>query len=110
MEKKLGLPARPKKPLNPYFVYLLNERPSYMKKYPELTLQEIIKKMSENWKTYDQNEKDKFKLIFKKEMDVYTRDVMEYVQSLTNEQQEAIKEHRASLKRDVKKTEKKKVN
>ncbi|XP_044014566.1 putative leucine-rich repeat-containing protein DDB_G0290503 [Aphidius gifuensis] len=95
----LGLPARPKRPLNPYFIFSSEQRDALKIQYPGITVRELTKKLGELWKTYDPVKKERMKQMYKSQIETYTRDIMSYYESLTLEQQEMVKDYRENLRR-----------
>lgn len=95
----LGLPEKPKRPLNPYFVFSSEQRAALKVQNPGITTRELSKKLGELWKTYDPAKKERMKIMYKSQIDSYTRDIMSYYKSLTLEQQNMVKEYRENLKK-----------
>lgn len=101
--KSLNIPEKPKKPMTPYFRFVRDNRDSILKKNPEYKLTDIAKKCAEQWKTVDANVKQKYEQEFKNELEVYSKKVMEYQASLSDNQREALKLANEEKRKDKKK-------
>lgn len=53
-------PDPPKRPMNATFLYLNEHRAAYAKEHPELKLTEVTSKLSDQYKTLSEKEKDKY--------------------------------------------------
>lgn len=60
MTKYRGELSHPKKPQTPYFIYMDEMRPKYLKKYPQKSLTLITKEIAEKWNNMDSKEKKTF--------------------------------------------------
>ncbi|XP_015122488.1 transcription factor A, mitochondrial isoform X2 [Diachasma alloeum] len=106
IEKKLGIPPRPKRPMTPFIVYVVSERPRIAKENPGLPPIEIMKKLAEGWKTFDSTQKEELKKTYMKELEEYSKQMMTYEQNLTDEQKRSIK---AEKFREIEASEKQKM-
>uniref|UniRef100_A0A0C9QDB1 Sox18_0 protein n=1 Tax=Fopius arisanus TaxID=64838 RepID=A0A0C9QDB1_9HYME len=91
IEKKLGIAPRPKRPMTPFIVYAMLERPKIMKENPGLVPTAVMKKLAEGWKTFSSTEKEALKKTYLKQLEDYTKQIMIYDQNLTEEQKRNIK-------------------
>ncbi|XP_057340222.1 transcription factor A, mitochondrial-like isoform X2 [Microplitis mediator] len=101
LEKKWEIPPRPKRPLNPFFKFAAHRREELMKENPQLKPTQIMEKLGEKFRSYDENYKNKLQREYIQEMNDYSRQMMLYEKSLTNEQKKTLKslaEKRAELK------------
>ncbi|XP_057665526.1 transcription factor A, mitochondrial-like [Diorhabda carinulata] len=103
--KSLKIPDKPKKPLNPYMLFVVETRSNLIKENPNLKPVDVFKKVAQQWKTITEEQKAKYQEIYKKEQEIYDQEVLDYNISLSEEQREAL--HAASMeKREEKKKRK----
>lgn len=67
LEERLGIPARPKKPLTPYFRFMRDIRATVVASDPKLSANDVVKKMALKWETVDEKQKKKYQDEYKKE-------------------------------------------
>jgi transcription factor A, mitochondrial len=91
IEDKLGLPQRPKKPLTPYFRFLVEARPTIMKDNPQMKAIEIVQLCAKKWSTIDEATKAKLTEEYQKEKIGYIKRRSDYENSLTDEQKTSLK-------------------
>lgn len=92
---------KPKKPLSPYFRFLVDVRPKVTAENPKLTLTEIAQEIGKRWRSADEQMKKKYAADFAKEKEAYEKVKARYDMSLTPSQKEEIvdaKRHAAELK------------
>lgn len=89
--RDLNVPVKPKKPLTGYFRFVTERRPLIIQQNPNLKVTEVVKRCSEEWKTLNETEKQKYVDAAKIEMERYAKQYLEYSSKLSNEQREAIK-------------------
>jgi len=92
VEEKLGLPARPKKPLTPYFRFMNEVRPTVQAKNPKLKSTERVALIGKMWKSLDATKKEKFSKGFQDEMLAYMNVITEYRKNLSEDDIRKIKE------------------
>jgi transcription factor A, mitochondrial len=91
IEDKLGLPQRPKKPLTPYFRFLVEARPSFMKENPQMKAIEIVQLCAKKWSTIDEATKSKLTEEYQKEKIGYIKRRADYENGLTDDQKTSLK-------------------
>nr|QEL09422.1 transcription factor A [Musca domestica] len=92
VEQQVGLPARPKKPLTPYFRFMNDLRPKILAANPSLALVDVVKQVSKKWETADASLKQRLQEEYKKEQQEYIEKRMKYDAKITDEQRSQIKE------------------
>lgn len=85
IEKNI-LPPKPKKPLNPYFLYLQSVRDKLQREYPNMKRTEFIKKASQEWAKIDPTIKQQFQKQHDDEYAMYKQKLENYNNSITEEQ------------------------
>uniref|UniRef100_A0A336M6C8 CSON012768 protein n=1 Tax=Culicoides sonorensis TaxID=179676 RepID=A0A336M6C8_CULSO len=106
-----GVPPKPKKPLTPYFRFMKEFRPKVVAQNPNMKQIEIVKMVAKSWEKVDQATKDKLEGEYKKEREVFMKEMLAYESKLTPQQKEDLKMARqdrveAREKRDMKKRNK----
>lgn len=86
LEEKLGLPARPKKPLTPFFRYLSENRTKLQTANPQLKPIEVVKLCAKQYATVDPSVKTKYQDEYIKDQEEYIRKRTVYDNKLTDEQ------------------------
>ncbi|XP_063972918.1 transcription factor A, mitochondrial isoform X2 [Diachasmimorpha longicaudata] len=94
IEKKLGIPPRPKRPMTPFIAYSVLERGRIVKEHPDLRPRDIMKKIAEDWKTYSLPHKEELRKNYLHELQEYTKQIMAYEEKLTDEQKKSIKDEK----------------
>ncbi|KAK0159700.1 hypothetical protein PV327_010788 [Microctonus hyperodae] len=97
LEKQLGLPPKPKRPLSPFIQYTQEQRSILSEQNPNVPMTDLIKIMANNWKSVDEAEKAKMRMIYTSKMDNYTKEMMDYKQNLTDEQKKMLELERSKL-------------
>lgn len=108
IEKNLGLPISPKKPLTPYFRFLLEVRPEIKANNPKSSFQDITRIAAKKWADVSETKKNKYETEFKKEQVVYIKERAAYESQITDDIREQIKSYKNGLtelkeKREIKK-------
>lgn len=67
VHKKLGIAQPPRKPLSPYYRFILEMRPIIVAKYPDLSPHELMKTIAKQWNNVDLKQREKYEIEFKKE-------------------------------------------
>lgn len=98
IEEKLGLPAKPKRPVTPYFRFMSEIRPTVQAKNPKLKASELVSMIGKMWNSMEDNKKEKFAKGFKDEMVSYNLGIAKYKDSLSEEDLRKIKETRFEKK------------
>ncbi|XP_053598211.1 transcription factor A, mitochondrial isoform X2 [Microplitis demolitor] len=101
LEKKWDIPPRPKRPLNPFFKFVVLRREEMVKENPQLKNPQIMQKLGEKFRSYDGNYKNELQKEYREEMNEYSRQMILYEKSLTSEQKQILKslaEKRAEMK------------
>ena len=86
LEEKLGLPARPKKPLTPFFRYLTENRAKLQVANPQLKPIEVVQLCAKQYATIDPAVKTKYQDQYIKDQEEYIRIRTVYDNKLTDEQ------------------------
>lgn len=86
LEEKLGIPARPKKPLTPYFRYLVANRSKLQNENPDLKSFQIVQLCAKKYADIDPALKETYQKEFSSEQDDYIRKRAAYEKNLTTEQ------------------------
>jgi len=97
LEEKLGLPLRPKKPLTPYFRYLVEVRPEMTKNNPKLSTLEIVQECAKKWANVDESTKQKLLIDYMKDKEQYIKQRAQYESKLTDEQKYEIEAAKQDL-------------
>lgn len=79
--QKIKDDAPPKKPQTAFFLYLGETRDSYRREHPELSFGDLTKALSEQWKSIDKSEKDKYEAMSKEAKKEYTIKYAEWKKS-----------------------------
>lgn len=101
VEEKLGYPLKPKRPLTPFFRYLLSARPNIVAQNPKIAAVDIVRQISKTWPTVDEGLKKKLTEEYLKDRAEYTKQLAVYESKLTDDQRvgiKAAKEERADDK------------
>ncbi|XP_057340444.1 transcription factor A, mitochondrial-like isoform X2 [Microplitis mediator] len=91
LEKKFEIPPRPKRPLNAFMRFSMLNREEIKTEFPGSSASAITKQLGAKWSLCDKSFKDKLQNEFKEEMDDYSRQMMVYEKSLTDEQKQMFK-------------------
>lgn len=94
--EKLGIPPRPKRPMNPFINFLKDNRPKVLESNPKLSLVEVVKECAKKWKSADEKLKQKFSDQFLKDKKQYIAKLAQYEKSLTADQKQEIEALRRS--------------
>lgn len=103
IENQLNLPARPKKPITPFFRFSSLHRQELKEKHPGLPITEISKKLAKIWEMADPKMKQELNEQYKKEMDEFSQAKINYSLSLTEEQKQALKQVKGEVAEEKKK-------
>lgn len=100
VEEKLGLQAKPKRPIAPYFRFVIENRPTVVAKHPELKCSEINSILGKMWRTLDPTDKAKFSKGFQYELsDYYSNEYTEYRSSLSEDDKRKIRQMKLEIKK-----------
>ncbi|XP_023297483.1 transcription factor A, mitochondrial isoform X2 [Lucilia cuprina] len=97
LEEKAGLPPKPKKPLTPYFRFMKEQRPKIQAANPNLSIVDIVRKVSKEWVTADSSLKQRLQEEYKKEQQKYVEARTKYDAKITDEQRSQLKELKQEL-------------
>ncbi|XP_018378487.1 PREDICTED: ARS-binding factor 2, mitochondrial [Trachymyrmex cornetzi] len=89
--EKDSIPPKPKKPPNIFILYYNSVRNELQKEYPHCKLTELSKIASEKWTQIDPTIKQNLQKQFREQFSIYKQKLMDYENSLTNEQKMEIK-------------------
>lgn len=90
IEERLGLPPRPRKPLTPFFRYMMSARPKVQIEKPEMSAMEISKLVAKTWAGFTEQQKMKYSLEYEQEKKEYKVKAAQYELRLTTDQKEDI--------------------
>ncbi|XP_046588033.1 HMG box-containing protein 5 isoform X1 [Neodiprion pinetum] len=91
LEERLGLSPKPKRPLSVYFTFMQQLRPMLRQKYPDLKSPEIVAMIAKEYKKMDPSQKSKLEEERKNLYKEYSKAMINYENSITDEQKELIK-------------------
>lgn len=97
IEKHLGLPEKPKKPLNSFFRFVKLTSPEIKVNNPNIPHKELVKIAAKKWENFDETKKKELEIQHRKEEKEYILALHEYEKSLTNEQKMQLEEIKNSL-------------
>lgn len=99
------LPQKPKRPANPYIKYVQSVRAPLLAKNPTATPPEITKIAANNWSQLDASIKSKLAEEYKKEQAVWLQENAKYLNQLTDQQKDEIRQARLKKSDDKVKRE-----
>lgn len=102
------MPEKPKRPLSSYFRFLMEKRPQVVKENPSLTVQQVTKTISEQWKQLNPEEKQKYNFLALQEREKYDEALLKYKEKLTAEQTEILHNEADAKRKDKQKRKLKK--
>ncbi|XP_037547623.1 transcription factor A, mitochondrial [Nematolebias whitei] len=73
----------PKKPLNGYMRYVLQQKPMMTSQNPEIKLMDVVKKLAQQWRTMSPEQKQPFQKACLQDMEQYKYDLEKYKSQLT---------------------------
>lgn len=107
--KDLKVPEKPKKPGNPYILFLAEMRDKVRNDNPHLNNLELVTKCAEIWKSLDSNNKAKYHQLHKVLAEKYDNAILKYEENLSKDQKEALKLLNEAKKKDKQNRKKRKV-
>ncbi|XP_032675159.1 transcription factor A, mitochondrial [Odontomachus brunneus] len=84
------LPPKPKKPPNPYLLYLHSVRNKLQQEHPDIKYKELIKKISEEWAKVDSTIKQEFQKQHDDEYVLYKQKLDDYNNLVLSEEQKML--------------------
>ncbi|XP_059617164.1 transcription factor A, mitochondrial [Phlebotomus argentipes] len=90
VEERVGLPRKPKKPLTPYFRYMMEIRPKMLAENKNWSVNELVQNIARQWKAVDEASKKKYEEDYKRDQALYLQKRAQYESKLTEEQRENI--------------------
>lgn len=99
VEKKLGIPPRPKRPLSSYLSFCGSQRKLLTEQFPKLSSIDITKKLAELWRASDEETKKKYREQYQLNVEAYTKEVIEYEKKITPEQIQSISDEKLKNKK-----------
>lgn len=103
------LPPKPKKPLNIFMQYFFSVKDKLHKEYPNYTQKEILKKIAEQWSQVNPTIKQNLQKQYMEQNAVYKQKLMEYKNSITDDQQMLIKKELIKKEHALEKSQLKQV-
>lgn len=101
LEEQVGLPPRPKKPLTPYFRFMVDMRSKMLAEEPTIKTIEAVRSISRKWKTVDPNLKQRLEEEYKKEKQIYVEKRARYDAKITDyhrSEMKKLKDEKAKVK------------
>ncbi|XP_018351305.1 PREDICTED: transcription factor A, mitochondrial [Trachymyrmex septentrionalis] len=89
--EKDSIPPKPKKPPNAYLLYYSSIKNKLLKEYPHCKQKELVKIASEKWAQLDSTIKQNLQMQFHEQYSIYKQKLIDYENSLTNEQKKKLK-------------------
>ncbi|KAG4069803.1 hypothetical protein HA402_006818 [Bradysia odoriphaga] len=103
LERTLGIPSKPKKPLNTYFRYITEVRASVAAKHPTLNACEQSKLIAKMWNSLDAAGKQKYLTAFADDTIVYRQKLAEYYGKITEDDKRKLHTKQMELKEEIEK-------
>jgi len=105
--EKDSLPPKPKKPPNVFLLYYTSVKNKLREEHPHCTQRELLKKASEKWAQADSTIKQNLQKQYLEQTSMYKQKLMDYENSLTDEQkmkiiQELLKKGHTLKKGEIK--------
>jgi len=91
---------KPKKPLSPYFRFMVKVRSDLAQQHPELKFIDLVKLIGQKWTKLDEASKEHYSNAFHAEMGPYTKLLAKYNESLPQEVKD--KEEQLKLEKQLK--------
>lgn len=107
--KDLNVPEHPKKPPNPYIMFVKEIQPQIVKENPNIKNVDIFRKCAELWSALDTEKKAKYGEIYKKLQSSYDAEMIQFQSSLSVEQKDALDSLASAKRKDRQDRIKKKV-
>ena len=97
------LPEKPKRPPSPWLLFLAERRDELKQQpeYEELTLMEMSKKISKEWRNFDELDKLPYKEKYEESLGDYKRRIKEYKTNLTAEDKRLLRNIKSNSKQDI---------
>lgn len=86
--KESIFPPKPKKPETAFLLFLKQVRPKYLGENPHMKSAEVVKKASQDWAKLNPFEKETFQKEYVKKYELYTEELREYNNSISDEQKQ----------------------
>lgn len=103
IEEKLGLPAKPKKPIAPFFRYMIEVRASVVAQNPTLKTIEHVALISKMWKSLDAEKSEKYYKAYQIESTPYQELLDQYNKTISEEDKKTVKEKRKEIQEEIEK-------
>ena len=103
-----GLPEKPKRPPSPWLLFLTERRKELQQQaaYEDLSLMEMSKRISEEWRNFDELDKIPYKEKYEESLGDYKRKMQEYKVNLTADDKRILRSIKLEGKQDVRAFEK----
>lgn len=108
--KDLNLPEKPKRPLTPYFRFMTDQRPNLLKKFPNIKVVELTKKVAEEWTSASLTLKEEYTRLYKAEMETFNKVFSDYNMQLSPLQKDTLAEFSKKKLEDKKRRLARKLN
>lgn len=99
---KKASPEAPKRPLNSYMRWQMENREQYLKKNPDLNNKQLLKLISDEWKKTTEQQRKKY-------VDAYDKDKKKFDEDMMAYEEKYGKVEKETKKKEEKKEEKKEV-
>ncbi|KAF4519584.1 hypothetical protein B566_EDAN003751 [Ephemera danica] len=97
LEKKAGIPEKPKRPMTPYFRYMADVRPTIMKNNPDAKITDIAKVIGSQWEKLNPANKQQLSVAYQKEKEVYLQALEKYNSKLSEEDRLKLKDTKKQI-------------
>lgn len=106
VEERIGVPIRPKRPLVPFMRFYKEIRPSLVQENPAQKMGALAQLAASKWKVTDQLTKDRYNEDFRRDQEVFLKEIARYQNTLTDEQREKVKQMKLLISEKRKSREK----
>lgn len=106
VEERIGVPLRPKRPLVPFMRFYKEIRPGLVQQHPDGKMGVLAQLAASKWKEADQVTKDRHNADFRKDQEVFLKEIARYQNTLTDEQREKVKQMKLLISEKRKSREK----
>lgn len=103
IEEKLGLPVKPKRPIAPFFQYMIEIRASVVAQHPTLKTSEHVALISKMWRELDATKSEKYYKVYQNESIAYQEPLAQYNKTKTEEHKRTVKEKQKELQKEIEK-------
>ena len=106
VEERIGVPIRPKRPLVPFMRFYKDIRPDLVQANPAKPMGVLAQLAADKWKQTDQTTRERYYEDFRKDQEVFLKEIARYQNVLTDEQREKVKQMKLLISEKRKSREK----